>query len=80
MAGRKSRYQLVLSVLLLPVGGGEDDIDIGAGVLGLGGGGVQGAWPRRRCCGPLVILARVPIVIMFYTHSVESINVRSTQQ
>ena len=27
MAGRKSRYQLVLSVLLLPVGGGEDDID-----------------------------------------------------
>ena len=42
MAGRKSRYQLVLSVLLLPVGGGEDDIDIGAGVLGLGGGGVAG--------------------------------------
>ena len=27
VAGRKSRYQLVLSVLLLPVGGGEDDID-----------------------------------------------------
>ena len=42
MAGRKRRHQLVLSVLLLPVGGGEDDIDIGAGVLGLGGGGVQG--------------------------------------
>ena len=42
MAGRKSRYQLVLSVLLLPVGGGEDDIDIGAGVLGLGDGGVHG--------------------------------------
>ena len=42
MAGRKSRHQLVLSVLLLPVGGGEDDIDIGAGVLGLGGGGVAG--------------------------------------
>ena len=72
----------MLSVLLLPGGGGEDDIDIGGGllVLGLGGGGVQGAWPRRRCCGPLVILARVPIVIMLYTHSVESINVRSTQQ
>ena len=42
MAGRKSGHQLFLSVLLLPVGGGEDDIDIGAGVLGLGGGGVAG--------------------------------------
>ena len=27
MAGRKSGHQLFLSVLLLPVGGGEDDID-----------------------------------------------------
>ena len=61
-------------------GGGEDDIDIGGGVLGLGGGGVAGPGPQRRCCGPQVTLARVPIVIMFYTHSVESINVRSTQQ
>ena len=34
----------MLSVLLLPGGGGEDDIDIGGGllVLGLGGGGVPG--------------------------------------
>ena len=32
----------MLSVLLLPVGDGEDDIDIGAGVLGLGDGGVHG--------------------------------------
>ena len=31
-----------MSVLLLPVGGGEDDIDIGAGVLGLDRGGVAG--------------------------------------
>ena len=32
----------MLSVLLLPVGDGEDDIDIGEGVLGLGDGGVHG--------------------------------------
>ena len=46
-AGRKCGHQLVLSVLLLPGGDGEDDIDIGGGVLVLGvvpgpghGGGV----------------------------------------
>ena len=35
-AGRKCGHQLVLSVLQLPGGGGEDDIDIGGGLLVLG--------------------------------------------
>ena len=51
-----------MSVLLLPGGGGEDDIDIGGGVLILGGvarpGHGGGVVP---VVGPLVILSRVRI-------------------
>ena len=51
-----------MSVLLLPGGGGEDDIDIGGGILILGGvarpGHGGGVVP---VVGPLVILARVRI-------------------
>ena len=54
----------MLSVLLLPGGDGEDDIDIGGGllVLGLGGGGVPepghggggGPWRVRWSSCPIV--------------------------
>ena len=53
-----------MSVLLLPGGDGEDDIDIGGGVLSLGGGGVAGPGHGGGVVpvvGPLVILARVRI-------------------
>ena len=55
----------MLSVLLLPGGGGEDDIDIGGGVLSLGGGGVAGPGHGGGVVPvvcPLVILARVQFV------------------
>ena len=61
-AGRKCGHQLVLSVLLLPGGGGEDDIDIGGGVLVLGvvhgaghGGGVV---VRGRSAGHLWLVSQ----------------------
>ena len=52
-----------MSVLLLPVGDGEDDIDIGAGVLGLGDGGVHGPGHGGgvvSVVGPLVIFGLCP--------------------
>ena len=65
-----------MSVLLLPVGDGEDDIDIGAGVLGLGDGGVHGPGHGGGVVpvvGPPVILARVricPNMSSMFTHIV----------